>query len=103
MAEVQRSPQAEADLEAILEELDRKNPAVAERYTTLFEERIQLLAKFPEMGRARPEIARHVRSVLADPYVLFYRVQGDMVQVLRILHGKMDLSKIMRNKSDKSK
>jgi toxin ParE1/3/4 len=96
MAEVRRSLQAEQDLEIILEDLSQRGPALAERFATGFNEKSQLLARFPEMGRLRPEIATNLRSTLVDPYVLFYRLQGDVVQIIRILHGKRDLRSIMQ-------
>jgi toxin ParE1/3/4 len=96
MATVWRSPQAEIDLETILEDLQQKNPAVAERYANDFYDKGKALAQFPEIGRSRPEIAPHLRSTLVHPYVIFYRIQGDEVQILRILHGRMDLRSIMR-------
>src|SRR5437867_795907 len=46
MADVRRSPQAETDLEEILEDLQRKNPAVAERYATAFYDKGRALARF---------------------------------------------------------
>jgi plasmid stabilization system protein ParE len=67
MADVRHSPQSEADLEAILEDLQQNAPAIAERYATAFHEKGQLLARFPEMGRARPEIAPNLRSTLVQP------------------------------------
>jgi toxin ParE1/3/4 len=96
MAEVRRSPRAEADLEAILDYLLRTNPAAAERYTTDFDNKGQVLARFPEIGHLRPEIAPNIRSTLVWPYVIFYRVEGDIVQIIRILHGKRDLRRIMK-------
>jgi toxin ParE1/3/4 len=99
MAEIRRTPQAEADLETILEDLQRNNPASAERYTTAFYDKGQMLARFPEIGRSRPEIAPNLRSTLVHPYVIFYRFEDDLVQILRILHGKRDLRSIMRAES----
>jgi len=96
MATVRRSPQAEADLEGIFDDLDRGNPAAASRYAAEFRQKSRALAQFPELGRNRPEIAPDLRSTLVDPYVIFYRVQGDVVQILRILHGRRDLRSLMR-------
>ena len=95
MAVVRRSPQAEADLEAILDDLEAKDPAVSARYALAFAEKGDALGRFPEMGRARPEIAPGLRSTLVAPYVLFYQIAGDEVQILRILHGKQDLRRVM--------
>jgi len=44
MADVRRSPQAETDLDAILDDLNQKDPAVAERYADAFETKGQALA-----------------------------------------------------------
>lgn len=67
MADVRRSPQAETDLDAILDYLEEKDPAVAERYADEFETKGQALARFPELGRLRPEIAPDLRSTLVHP------------------------------------
>ena len=100
MATVRRSPQAETDLETILEDLQQRNPAVAERYANEFYDKGKALAQFPEIGRSRPEIAPHLRSMLVKPYVIFYRIHDDEVQILRILHGRQDLRSIMRDETD---
>jgi toxin ParE1/3/4 len=99
MADVRHSPQSEADLEAILEDLQQKDPAVADRYATAFYEKGQALARFPEMGRLRLEIAPNLRSTLVHPYVLFYRIEGETVQIIRILHGRRDLRRIIQEES----
>jgi toxin ParE1/3/4 len=83
-------------LDFILDDLSQKNRDVADRYTVEIAEKGELLARFPEIGRARPEIAPNLRSTLVYPYVLFYRIEADEVQILRILHGKQDLSRVMR-------
>jgi toxin ParE1/3/4 len=67
---------------------------------TAFEEKSQVLAQFPEIGRPRPEIAPNLRSTLVHPYVVFYRVEGEVVQIIRILHGKRDLRRIMQEESE---
>jgi toxin ParE1/3/4 len=100
MAVLRHSPQAETDLETILEELQQQNPDAAERQATAFYEKGQLLAQFPELGRLRPEIAPQIRSTLVQPYVIFYRVVGDEIHILRILHGKRDLRRIMQSEAD---
>jgi toxin ParE1/3/4 len=96
MAIVRRSLRAEVDLDGVLDELNRKDPAAAARYATEFEQKGLVLAHFPEISRSQPEIAPNLRSTLVHPYVIFYRVEGDVIQILRILHGKQDLRSIMR-------
>lgn len=100
MAEVRRSTQAELDLETILGDLDQRDHAYAERYATAFDEKSKVLSRFPEIGRLRPEIAASLRSTLVHPYVIFYRYEADVVQIVRILHGKRDLRSIVQTESE---
>lgn len=95
MAEVRRSAPAEADPEAILTDLNAKDPATAERSAEEFRRMAQSLGRFPEIGRSRPEIAPGLRSTLVEPFVLFYRIEDDVVPILRILPGRRDLRRIM--------
>jgi toxin ParE1/3/4 len=100
MAQVYRTPQAEADLAEILEYLHKNSPSLAEQYARSISEKSQVLSRFPAMGRRRPEIASELRSTLVKPYVNFYRIKDDIVQILRILHGKRDLRKILQEESE---
>ncbi|MBV8557302.1 MAG: type II toxin-antitoxin system RelE/ParE family toxin [Planctomycetaceae bacterium] len=97
MATVRRTPQAEADLEVILDDLEEKSPKAAERFAGAVDEKCSTLGNFPEMGRARDEIAPGLRSTVVGRYVLFYQLRGDVVEVPRILHGRRDIRRNMRD------
>ena len=45
---------------------------------------------------ARDEILLGLRSTPVGKYVLFYRLRGEVVEVLRILHGRRDLGRILK-------
>lgn len=96
MAEVLKAPQAQADLEAILAGLESRSAKAAERFAVGVDKKCTALSRFPEMGRARPDILPDLRSTLVGKYVLFYRIRGGTVEVLRILHGRRDLGRILR-------
>jgi toxin ParE1/3/4 len=51
-----------------------------------------LLAAFPKSGRARTEFGLGLRSLPVVPYVAFYRIKNRRVEVVRILHGRRDMS-----------
>jgi len=57
-------------------------------YSTLRE----TIGVFPASGRLRPEFGRGVRSFPVLPHVLFYRVEGRRVTILRVLHSRRDLN-----------
>ena len=73
MARVERTEQAEADLEEILDYLDEHSPDAADRFAKIFKEKTEALAQMPEMGRAREELAPGLRSLNAGNYLIFYR------------------------------
>jgi plasmid stabilization system protein ParE len=85
---VRYSRLAVAELDAILSDLASKNPMAARR----FEERVrrveERIGRFPEGFQ---EIAQRpgVRRVplLRYPYLVFYKVTGGEVIVLRVVHG----------------
>jgi toxin ParE1/3/4 len=52
------------------------------------------LAQWPFSGRARDEVRRGLRSVVVYPHVIFYRVTGTSVDVVRVLYGGRDLEVI---------
>jgi toxin ParE1/3/4 len=54
----------------------------------------QVLERYPLAGRARDEIRPGLRSMAARPYVVFYRVRGDVAEAVRVLHGRRDIDEI---------
>lgn len=96
MITVIRTAAAEADLEDIYDYLHSVNPAAAEKILRGIYERFRLIEEQPEIGRARPELGEGVRSFTTDDYVLFYRVQGETVEVGRIMHGTRDVTEEFR-------
>jgi toxin ParE1/3/4 len=52
------------------------------------------LGQYPLMGRPREELAPGLRSILAHPHVLFYRVTDQTVEIARVLHERRDLAAI---------
>ncbi|MBC8020073.1 MAG: type II toxin-antitoxin system RelE/ParE family toxin [Methyloceanibacter sp.] len=47
-------------------------------------------ARWPHARRNQPGL----RSVLVSPHVIFYRVRGDIAQIIRILDGRRDIEDI---------
>ncbi len=61
---------------------------------------IQLLLRHPDMGRLRrdlkPEGIRSFRVRGFERYLLFYRVQGEDLVLLRLRFGGMDINALFR-------
>ena len=50
------------------------------------------------MWRARDEVVPGLRSMLVHPYTIFYRVDDQAVEIVRVLHERRDLARIFSKK-----
>jgi toxin ParE1/3/4 len=53
---------------------------------------VQRVGELPFSGRPRDDLQAGTRSVLAHPYLVFYRVTGSEVQIIRVLHERRNLA-----------
>jgi toxin ParE1/3/4 len=94
MARVVVSGPAKRDARRILSDLnDKAGRLVAARYAIEFEATFRRLAVFPGIGAPRPALGTHARMAVVKPYVVIYDWQEDTVTVLRILHGRRNLTR----------
>jgi toxin ParE1/3/4 len=84
-------PQAERDLEAIADFVAARNPRAAMQLVEHFHERWANLAAFPMIGSARPDLNAEARHLVVGNYLSLYRVRDGNVEIVRILHGRMDV------------
>lgn len=55
----------------------------------------RLLENYPYGGRARDEVRPGLRSVVARPHVVFYRVSNDgTAEIIRVLDGRRDVDDV---------
>jgi toxin ParE1/3/4 len=72
----------------------RDAETVADRVYDRIEQGCQPSKQFPELGRARPEIHPGARSLIIERWLALYRGVEGGVQVVRIVDGARDLTKI---------
>lgn len=96
------APEARRDLRAIRDHITKDDPRAAHRVVTRLRDLARMLAGAPAIGRVRPEIGPHVRSFVADRYVLFYRplTRAAGVELIRVLHGARDVDAIFSRDKD---
>jgi toxin ParE1/3/4 len=94
MGEVRYTRRAREDLLEIWEWLASDGPATADRVYDAIEKRCDSLRHHAQLGRPRPEIGEGVRSLVIERWLAFYRIVKDGVQVVRIVDGARDLSKL---------
>jgi len=86
------APRAQADLEAILAYIVERNPPAARRLIERFTMQWELLATQPRSGAERDDVLPGIRHKVSGQYITFYRTEGDGILILRVLHGKRDLT-----------
>lgn len=91
---VRRLPQAADDMFEIWAAVAAHNARAADRLIDRFYDAEEVLGRNPEIGEARPEIAPDFRKWTVAPYVMFYRVTADAVEVVRVLHGARDFEAV---------
>ena len=58
---------------------------------------MQKLAKHPELGRRREELAPGIRSLPFRRYVVFYRLSPTSLLIVRVLHGARDVESVLES------
>jgi toxin ParE1/3/4 len=86
-----------ADLQEIYGYLNERNPGVAIKMVTLIRKIVtSQLTNSPFMGRSgRVQGTREI-VIPHTPYLLIYRVVGDTLQILRVLHGAQEWPRTTR-------
>jgi len=75
------------DLEAIGDCIARDNPTAAARVVTSILDQTDMLAKHPHIGRPGRVPETRELVVANTPHIVPYRVRGDVVQTLAVMHG----------------
>jgi toxin ParE1/3/4 len=54
---------------------------------------VEKLLQFPRMGRVVPETQdESIRELLHQNYRIVYRINGERIEILTIIHGSRDLT-----------
>jgi toxin ParE1/3/4 len=100
MSRFKISTQAAQDLEDIWSYICINNPRAADNLFDKLRERFAKLAKFPQMGKERSDLARVLRSFPVGSYLIFYRTIDEGIEIVRILHGSQDIEQIFKELED---
>ena len=91
---LERSDAAVSDLDEIWTYVARDSLRAADQLADQLDEEIQRLLDFPRMGVAREDLAPNLRALRMDNLIVFYRIEGELLSIERILHVRMDASGI---------
>ena len=92
MAKVIYAPEADDDLEAIVDHIARDKPTAARDWLTQIRETCETLATQPGAGEERKGIGvTGCRSFSVGQYVVFFRAIEGGIEVSRVIHGSRDM------------
>lgn len=76
-----------ASLNAEADYIARDNPSAAARIVELIVRAVKQLEQFPAIGRPGRVAGTRELVVTGTPYIVPYRVRGECIEVIRVLHG----------------
>lgn len=89
---VELSRSALHDLEAIGDFIAQNSPQRAKNFVKKLRDQCDQIAETPLAFRLRTELGKSIRSCAYGNYVIFFCADGNVLRILRILHGSMDIA-----------
>ncbi|MEN9019704.1 MAG: type II toxin-antitoxin system RelE/ParE family toxin [Verrucomicrobiaceae bacterium] len=94
MAGFSLRPKAISDLESIWEyTVETCGEEQAERYVRLINECFRQITDNPGLGRSCDAIREGYRKRSVGRHVIYYRTTDECIEVVRILHDRMDIDR----------
>ena len=87
-------PQAKRDLRKIWLKIARENLSAADRFLAKIDGRVLSLTEFPERGAVRNDLSDGLRMLIEGDYLIFYQTKTRSVEILRVVYGSRDLTKL---------
>lgn len=85
------SARALHDLECIGDYIAQDSPQQAKSFVKKLRDQCTKIANTPFAFRLRTELGANIRSSAYGNYVIFFCADDNVLRVLRILHGSMDI------------
>lgn len=77
------------DLVRLREFISAENPRAARRVSRLLTSSMRKLVTYPMIGKPVEELPE-CRELVVRSYVVWYRLQGKEIEVIRVWHGRED-------------
>jgi toxin ParE1/3/4 len=84
---------ARTDIDGIHEYVAQHDRRAASSVVRRIRSASQLLAKYPGLGRATDMAGVRVFPIVPFPYLIYYRVADDALEVIHVRHGRRDVPK----------
>lgn len=94
MGQLRYSDQAREDLLSVWAGIALHSESAADRVIDLIYDRCALLRDHPRLGPERPDIAEGARALIVEKWIAFYRVIEGGVQIVLVVDGRRDHSRL---------
>lgn len=94
------SPLASRDLDDIFDYFAEFSVDAGERFVDDFNKKCRNLVSFLSIGRAYTEIDSSLRGIPLSGYIIFYRVNENLIEIVRVVSGYRDLDSLFRGSSN---
>jgi toxin ParE1/3/4 len=91
MLRILKRPEAENDLDEIWWYIAQDNPGNADKFIDEIKATCRKVARFKGMGRNRDELHPGLQSFPVGKYLIFYMPINGGIEIIRVLHGMMDI------------
>ena len=85
-----RSSKAEVDLLEIWSHIAGNSPQAADRLLDEIDAASKMLAKHPNAGKSRDDLAHGIRFYPVGNYLIFYTVRESGIIIVRVINGARD-------------
>ena len=88
--------EAKADLQQIGDYIAKDNPIRALSFVGELEQKCRAIAASPMAFSLVPRYEQYaIRRCIHENYLIFYRIEGEQITILHIVHGAMDYAAIL--------
>ncbi len=90
MYEVVKSPLAKSDLKDIWHySFNKWDEDQADKYLLQLDAGMEGLTSNPNIGKSREKVREGYRSTQINRHVIYYRLEGNIIDIVRVLHERM--------------
>jgi len=97
MSKFRLSSPAHRDLLAIWDYIATDNVKAADRLMDRFYDKFRQISLTPAAYPIYPEIESPFQFAIVKPYVIFFRIQTDRIEIHRIIHAARDITALLEN------
>ena len=85
------APEALADVKEIARHIARDKPGAASAWARRVQAEFLVIQRSPLIFLLAPDLRMGFRKARLGDYLIFFRTQGDIVRIERVIHGMRDL------------